>query len=123
VDRELTISCQLSIQRHYFWNLMLNGVSAAEMIEEVDVVRSYIVLVDETSMPWAEKGAVIQYKGGSNAEISLQTRTEEDIKGPYPSCAALKFQSGGPLIQYSTLFFPAIDSKHRPWTRRKFSRF
>jgi hypothetical protein len=30
------------------------------MIEEVDVVRSHIALVDETGMPWVEKGAVIQ---------------------------------------------------------------
>jgi hypothetical protein len=36
---ELTTSCLLSIQRCYFWNLMLKGVSTAEMIEEADVVR------------------------------------------------------------------------------------
>jgi hypothetical protein len=29
---ELTTSCPLSIQRRYFWNLLLKGVSTAEMM-------------------------------------------------------------------------------------------
>jgi hypothetical protein len=46
----LTTSYPLSIQRRYFWNLMLKIVSIVEMIEEVDVVHSYIALVDEIGM-------------------------------------------------------------------------
>jgi hypothetical protein len=43
-----------------FLGLTAKGVPTAEIIEEVDVVRAYIALVDETDMPWVENGAVIQ---------------------------------------------------------------